>query len=219
MNIYSPITITENCIKNFVPTRLYIKKHSITGLRYLGKSSKEDLSRYLGSGKRWSNHIKFHDKEYVTTEWVSDWFNDPYSLQDLALFISECFDIVNSDKWANLKPEYGIEGHKLFGKSNGMFGTSRKGEDNPFYKKKHSKESKSKMGPAKGYKKAQHLCEKQSEFMKLNNPMNNPDSVQKIRQKAIDRPKKYCVNCNRYFDTGNYAKSHGDKCKNKLTSS
>lgn len=216
MDIYSPINITENCINNFLPTRLYIKKHSITGLRYFGKYTKEDIENYLGSGKRWNNHIKKHGKENVITEWVSDWFTDPFLLQEMALLISSEFDIVNSKDWANLKPEYGIEGHKLFGESNGMYGSSRTGEDNPFYKKQHTKETKELISQKnKGKKHTKEFCKNRSNIMKNNNPMDNPESVEKIRIKALNRPKILCEYCNNSFDPGNFQKSHGENCKHK----
>lgn len=216
MDIYSPINITENCIKNFLPTRLYIKKHKITGLRYLGKYTKEDIENYLGSGKRWNNHIKKHGKESIITEWVSDWFNDPILLQEIALFISKEYDIVNSNEWANLKPEYGIEGHKLFGKSNGMYGSSRTGENNPFYKKEHTKKTKELISKKKkGKKQTKEFCENRSKIIKNNNPMNNIESVEKLRQSALKRSKLLCVYCDNSFDPGNFKKYHSEKCRHK----
>jgi hypothetical protein len=104
---------------------------------------------------------------------------------------------------------------RMSGENNIMFGSKRTGKDNPFYGQKHKEESKSKMGPPKGYKKPDILCKKQSEFMKINNPMSNPDSIEKIRLKALSRPKIKCLFCDKECDPGNFTKYHGDKCKFK----
>lgn len=94
----------------YKPTRLYVKRHSVTGLRYFGKSIRKDIEKYKGSGTRWYNHIKKHGKEHVVTEWVSDWFYDKEELVSFALSFSEIFDVVDSDEWANLIAENGLDG-------------------------------------------------------------------------------------------------------------
>lgn len=92
------------------PTRLYIKKHIITGLQYFGKSIQDDINTYKGSGTYWRSHLKKHGRKDVINLWVSDWFYDEKEIKEFALAFSEIFDIVNSDKWANLKEENGLEG-------------------------------------------------------------------------------------------------------------
>lgn len=111
----------------YKPTRLYIKKHTVTEKRYFGKSTRQNINSYKGSGKKWSNHIKKHGKEHVVTEWISDWFHDKKEIKEFALAFSEIFDIVNSDEWANLKEENGVDG----GSDKGRGG---------FAGKKHTKE-------------------------------------------------------------------------------
>lgn len=139
------------------PTRLYIKRHSATGLLYFGKTIKADVNSYKGSGKYWKSHIKEHGVDLVETLWVSEPFTDKDDLIEFATFFSEYYDIVNSDKWANLTIENGIDGgdsgvyphwligHKdskqtkikrsqsLKGSNNGMYGKTK--ELNPFYGK------------------------------------------------------------------------------------
>lgn len=105
------------------PTRLYIKEHSVTGLRYFGKTSVELIESYLGSGKYWGNHINKHGKDHVTTIWVSGWFTDADEIREFATAFSELFDIVESDEWANLKEETGLDG--------GGPGPLLFGDDNP----------------------------------------------------------------------------------------
>jgi len=92
------------------PTYLYIKEHSITGMRYFGKTTKTDPYKYQGSGKHWQRHIKKHGKEYVKTTWVSEPFTDESRLVEFAMLMSEELDVVKSNKWANLKEENGLDG-------------------------------------------------------------------------------------------------------------
>ena len=96
--------------KLFKPTRLMIKRHTKTGLRYFCKTPRKNYLKYLGSGSRWTQHIKKHGIEYVVTDWVSQPFNDPNDIKEFAVLFSEFFDIVNSNAWANLKIEDGLEG-------------------------------------------------------------------------------------------------------------
>lgn len=129
------------------PTYLYIKRHKITGLKYFGKTTKEDVNSYLGSGVYWKKHIKKHGKQHVETVWTSEPFYDKELLTKFSIFISEFFDVENSPEWANLITENGLDGapkgvkvEGLKGEKNGMFGKTK--EQNPFYKKSHSSEQK-----------------------------------------------------------------------------
>jgi len=91
------------------PTQLYIKRHSVTGMKYLGKTV-SDPHNYFGSGTYWRHHIAKHGKEFVETIWVSEIFIDAMLLEEFAVFMSEEFDIVNSNLWANLIVENGLDG-------------------------------------------------------------------------------------------------------------
>jgi ribosomal protein L32 len=97
-------------MKMIKPTYLYIKHHAITGMNYFGKTTRNNIDKYLGSGKYWINHINKHGKQHVITMWVSEPFVDESRLVEFAKLISEEFNIVNSDKWANLREENGIDG-------------------------------------------------------------------------------------------------------------
>jgi hypothetical protein len=103
MTIYTPIK----------PTYLYIKQHSITGLKYFGKTTR-DPYKYPGSGTHWIRHYKLHGSKFIKTLWVSQLYSDT-SISEFALAFSELFDIVNSEEWANLKPENGLDGGKVKG--------------------------------------------------------------------------------------------------------
>lgn len=130
-------------------TYLYVKKHSKTGLLYFGKTTRKDVVKYLGSGKYWKKHLAKHGNEHVETIWISEAFDNPEKLKDFSLLFSELFDIENSEKWANLREENGLDGAPKGIKvsENNNFKTrnpSGSGDKNPFFGKKHSEEQKQK---------------------------------------------------------------------------
>ena len=122
MCIYQPGILSEEIIKKFVPTRLSIKE--ISGVKYFCKSTKQNFTRYVGSGTRWLNLVKKYGRKNVKTLWISDWYHCPYEIQEVALHFSKENEIVESDKWANIKPENGLDGN---------FSSSVKGENHPLY--------------------------------------------------------------------------------------
>ena len=91
------------------PTFLYIKQHSITGIKYFGKTTK-DPYKYNGSGKHWKRHIKKHGSEHIKTIWVSEPFIDSELISEYALTFSKEHNIVESKDWANLMEENGLAG-------------------------------------------------------------------------------------------------------------
>ena len=88
-------------------TYLYVKTHSITGLKYLGKTTKNPF-KYPGSGVHWKRHLRKHGKEH-TTEVIAE-FDDPDECEKFALEFSHKNNIVESIEWANLIPENGKDG-------------------------------------------------------------------------------------------------------------
>ena len=89
-------------------TYLYVKQHSITGLKYFGKT-KNDPHTYLGSGTYWLRHIKMHGVQYVET--ISIWeFDNIENCKKFANEFSIKNNIVESTTWANLAPENGTDG-------------------------------------------------------------------------------------------------------------
>ena len=97
------------------PTYLCIKIHSITGLRYFCKTTR-DPEKYKGSGLYWQLHIKKHGKEHVRNELILGPYPNKSELTALALYMSVELDIVNSNEWANLIPENGISGGSIKGR-------------------------------------------------------------------------------------------------------
>jgi hypothetical protein len=100
---------STNIYKEIKPTYLCIKQHSITKKKYFCKTTKPDPIKYLGSGTYWNDHINKHGKQFVETIWLSDLYTDT-SISEHALHFSAENNIVESDAWANLKPENGLDG-------------------------------------------------------------------------------------------------------------
>lgn len=92
-----------------IKTFLYIKQHSVTGLKYFGKTCQDPI-KYLGSGKYWKCHIKTHGKEHINTIWVSEPYTDSNAISQFALAFSKEHNIVESKDWANLIDENGLDG-------------------------------------------------------------------------------------------------------------
>jgi hypothetical protein len=90
------------------PTRLYIKQCPHCGLKYFGKSTKQNIEKYPGSGTKWTRHLVKHDVKPIHL-WNSDWYTDT-SISRFALKFSNINKIVESNNWANLKLENGLDG-------------------------------------------------------------------------------------------------------------
>jgi len=101
---------------DFVPTYLYIKQHSITGLKYFDKTTEKDPVKYTGSGTHLSRHTKKHSRKHVVTLWYC-LFYEKEELTKFSLMCSEMWDIVQSEEWANEMIEDGLNGWQT-GKNN-----------------------------------------------------------------------------------------------------
>ena len=77
-------------------------------MMYFGKSMLKDPYKYNGSGKYWKSHLSVHGTN-IDTIWC-ELFTDCENLIDFAELFSSFFDIVKSDKWANLIAENGLDG-------------------------------------------------------------------------------------------------------------
>ncbi len=119
--------------KEFQPTYLCIKTHTITGLKYFCKTTKQNYHGYAGSGKYWTSHLKIHGRKYTTE--VLGYFTNREECQRVATAFSIENNIVgavdanNKKIWANQITENGLDGGA----------TGRKNY------KPHSEESKRKM--------------------------------------------------------------------------
>ena len=122
---------------------LYVKQHSITGLKYFGMTRKNPYT-YLGSGKYWLRHLKKHG---AAVETLNVWeFDDQNACTSFALSFSETNNIVELDTWANLQFENGVDGNPIGNviteDTKSKMRDAKLGERNKFYGKKHSVETK-----------------------------------------------------------------------------
>lgn len=93
---------------------LYVKTHNVTGLKYLGKTSRTNPHEYQGSGIYWRSHLKKHGKDY-STEILKE-CKTKEELKFWGLYYSNLWNVVDAKStdgrklWANLKPENGDGG-------------------------------------------------------------------------------------------------------------
>lgn len=90
---------------------LMAKQHNVTGLKYLCKKETNDKTTcfsYLGSGKRWLNHLGRHGSN-IHTEILFE-TEDKGLFREVAGICSRMFNVVDSNEWANLVEETGSGG-------------------------------------------------------------------------------------------------------------
>jgi hypothetical protein len=98
---------------------LYIKTHTITGLKYLGQT-KRNPYEYLGSGKDWTEHLSVFGNAISTDVLLASENKD--DITSLGRYLSHHWRIVTSMDdfgnkiWANKIPETGGGGGMLPGK-------------------------------------------------------------------------------------------------------
>ena len=127
---------------------LYLKTHNQTGLKYLGKTTK-DPYKYSGSGIHWQRHLKKYGDD-VTTEILFQ-TEDKHEFKKVALEYSKKWNIVESTDFANLAVEEGQGGNTNGGKKLGPL----------------SEEQKRKIGESnRGKKRSEEFRRKTSEFRK-----------------------------------------------------
>jgi hypothetical protein len=89
---------------------LYLKE-SPMGLKYLGKCVNRNPYLYIGSGKRWKNHIRKHNltaADIKTTILLDT--EDETEFKKIAEYYSTLWNVVESNEFANLRPENGDGG-------------------------------------------------------------------------------------------------------------
>jgi hypothetical protein len=85
--------------------KLYVKTHSITGIKYIGFTAKQNAHKYTGSGFHWKAHLKVHGNHYTTDIILET--TDIQVIRDQGLYYSNLWDVVESAAWANQKPKSG----------------------------------------------------------------------------------------------------------------
>ena len=233
MTAYNPIP----------PTRLYYKKCSHCELKYYGKSVKQNLEKYKGSGKRWVRHLKKHNATSIHI-WNSEWFYDT-SIIEVAMKFSIKNNIIESDEWANLAIENGVDGgylgEKVIEKSLktksdplwkdtvGKKQTEKmlKTKSDPLWKDTVGKKSKEKMLKTKAdsvWKETVGKEAKDKELKTKSDPVWQETVGKKTNEKISktmcdplwkEKNAKVCPHCSVKIDSANYAKWHGDKCRHK----
>ena len=99
-----------------------------TGLKYLGQT-KNDPNTYKGSGKYWTRHLKTHGDHHTTQILLET--TDTEKLKESGLYYSRIWNIQESEEWANLKDEAGIEGGCLSEGSKDLISKANKGRKRP----------------------------------------------------------------------------------------
>ena len=196
---------------------LYVKTHSITGLQYLGQTTKDPL-KYYGSGKYWREHLKKHGREHTTKILHECKTHD--ELREWGIYYSRMWNVVESSKWANLKEEAGVGGvmgetarKKLSDKKKGCsLSDSTKEKMSMAHKGKiHSEETRQKIGQAH---RGKIISKEQREILsKLNTgkPKSNP-----AKEKLSDTLKKQYRNGERIPAKGMLGKKLSDDAKEKI---
>lgn len=173
-----------------MPIYLYVKTHNKTGLKYLGKTISSNPHKYKGSGTYWLSHIRKHGND-VSTEIIKECLTID-EIFTWGIYYSNLWNIVESNTWANLKPESGDGG-------------SVSGRRQP-----QTLETKLKISASMKGRPAQNKGKKQKHKIRIDNPkLGIVDSKLKGRV----RPKLQCPHCGKLIDEANYHRYHGDKCK------
>ena len=204
---------------------LYVKTHNKTGLKYLGKTVYDDVDSYQGSGKIWKRHIKKHGYN-VTTEiiFVTDSKDE---IKEKGIYYSNLWNIVESDDWANLKPEEGDGGKivltdEIIAKRKQFMLTN-----NPFKGKKHSEETKQKIRDKRKLQvmpiKTEEQRKQMSERMKGHDVSD--ETKKKISEKTLGKSKSNkgqpkrkidCPHCSKIGAIAMMIRWHFDNCKRKI---
>ena len=187
---------------------LYVKQHSVTGLKYFGKTTQSNPYKYRGSGTYWLNHINKYGKELIKT--IEVWgFDDPAMCTEFALDFSARNNIVESKEWANQIPEDGKDGMPR----------------NSYYREEYYKKvvaSRKETCKRKGYKwhsletkkKIGDSCRNPSEetLIKMRKP-KSPEQVEKMKRKKVSVT---CPHCGKVGGSNLMKRYHFDNCKYKL---
>lgn len=89
---------------------IYVKIHKVTGLKYFGKTTKDNYAGYLGSGLIWKRHLSKYGNHVVTFLIKTFENNDMENCKNFCIKFSEDNNIVKSKNWANLRVENGMDG-------------------------------------------------------------------------------------------------------------
>ena len=157
------------------------KTHKVTGLQYLGKTSRSDPYTYPGSGKRWRAHLEVHGYDFETEILAES--EDPTEIAKIGLHYSNLWNVVADENWANLKPESGDGGtftHTTEAKK--KIGDARRGKTNGFKGKSYEEIQKDAFA-------AQMRREAHSKLMLEKNPFKGKKHSAETRQQMVESAK------------------------------
>jgi len=186
-----------------------------SGKYYVGRHSTNDIDDgYLGSGKWITSLI---DKTDLTRE-ILEYYN---TFEELV----EAEDVLIK-KHINNKLNMNFNNNPI-GFPSGELHPNKDSKNNPMYGKKHSKESIQKMKQNRGNYKGENATffgrKHSEEFKSMMSDLHKGKEVSAITRKKQSeaaknrkRIKYKCPHCNIKIDPGNYAKYHGNKCKQML---
>lgn len=195
------MTIYSDCPGGkFKPTFLYIKRHTITGLKYFGKTTTNDPIRYQGSGTYWTRHIKKHGPS-IETLWYQ-LFTDKEELKKFALNFSKENNIVESLEWANLKPEDGLRGGGVKGIKIKPHTLNHKKKISDGVRRTNANQGKQ--------KKPKQLKGRSKGGWKWSEQDKKEHSMWQI---GVPKRRMCCIHCKTEGGVANILQWHGDKCK------
>jgi len=170
---------------------LYIKI-SPTGLQYLGKYTQKKgrtVYSYLGSGKRWRNHLNLHGykaKDIQTIVLLET--SNKEELIEKGMYYSKLYNIVESNEWANLRVENGDGGSTTQGKvwtTNGIV-------DEYVYPDRIQEGYVLGRSLNKGKKCPEHSVRMKGKFVGRERPQGSGKTPVPVQQ--IDKSTKECIN-------------------------
>ena len=178
---------------------IYITTNLINNKKYIGMHRSENFDpSYKGSGKILTQAFKKYGKKNFSTE-VIEWCYNENELQEKEKYWIEYYKAVENDNWYNLIPGGG--GVQLFG------------DDNPFYGRHHTQETKDKI--------SENL---KGRFVGENNPMYGVHLIvsDEVRKKMSESHKGLLVGDKNPMygkPAHNRGKPMSDETKKKLSKS
>ena len=204
----------------FQRTYIYVKEHNETGLKYFGKTCKEDYHKYRGSGLHWTHHIKKHGYNVSTN--LLGIFDNKEECIIYCLSFSKINNIVKCKKWANLIEENGCDG--------GVFGSTRSEETKQKMShiqrgKKRSDETKHKMSISKFNMSAEtkqqisraHLGKKLSEETKHKMSISKLNMSDETKHKMSISKLNMSDETKQKMSISRIGKKHSEETKQKIS--
>lgn len=203
---------------------LMIKTHNKTGLKYLCKTEQSNYEKYPGSGKYWKRHLKEHGHDFRTELIYSS--NDLEEFNIVCVEMSNLYNVVESDEWANLIIETGLDG--TLGLNHTDETKEKIGEASKNRKRSPLSDlTKSKLSEAlkgkpmqcslKGHAKSETHRKNLSEALKGKSANFSEDGLERMRASVSKRQKiKYrCSICGKMGNAANIGRYHKQCMENE----